>query len=434
MDWQILCMLKSINFDTTEFNQFCFKEQRTCILSTYLALFRYRRDVASSWLRQQVSCHSIHDAHHHFARLSIACQVVCRGCVSQGVEVFYRVLHTLWSIIWWMFFMLYSLTLYRILTLFLYHKSKCAKTPWQIILLLYCAGTSFSVSSVCKIFFLQGTQIHFISTIFFLSTCQIICFLAWQTLTRSIFPHFKCRSLSGMSVASPVITGAITLLISMLLYGLAVCGSAIKGRCRSLSAMSVTSPVITGAITLLMSMLLYCSAVRGSAIKGGCRSLLGMSVASPVVTGAIMLLMSVLLYGSAVHGSAIKGGCHSLWGMSVASPVVTGAITLLMSAVLLHKDVINPLSMKQSLMASVRRIPGINMFCNTHYAYLSEPKYNSSAVVLYLFLMYLYLLLLKCFQTPEHMVPAHSLQMNMYFHGSTNINIFMTNNTYLLPM
>ncbi|GAB6026455.1 Membrane-bound transcription factor site-1 protease, variant 3 [Chamberlinius hualienensis] len=70
----------------------------------------------------------------------------------------------------------------------------------------------------------------------------------------------------------------------------------------------------------------------------------------------------IVTYGSLVRGSAIKGGCRTLSGTSVASPVVAGAVTLLASGVLHRGDVINPASMKQALMASATRIPGVNMF------------------------------------------------------------------------
>ncbi|XP_050499570.1 membrane-bound transcription factor site-1 protease isoform X1 [Diabrotica virgifera virgifera] len=74
----------------------------------------------------------------------------------------------------------------------------------------------------------------------------------------------------------------------------------------------------------------------------------------------------IVTYGSAVKGSHIKGGCRTLSGTSVASPVVAGAVTLLASGVLHRGDVINPASMKQALMASARRLPGVNMFEQGH--------------------------------------------------------------------
>ncbi|KAI4469491.1 peptidase s8 [Holotrichia oblita] len=74
----------------------------------------------------------------------------------------------------------------------------------------------------------------------------------------------------------------------------------------------------------------------------------------------------IVTYGSAVRGSNIKGGCRSLSGTSVASPVVAGAVTLLASGVLHRGDDINPASVKQALMASARRIPGINIFEQGH--------------------------------------------------------------------
>lgn len=74
----------------------------------------------------------------------------------------------------------------------------------------------------------------------------------------------------------------------------------------------------------------------------------------------------IVTYGANVRGSNIKGGCRSLSGTSVASPVVAGAVTLLASGVLHRQDVINPASIKQALMASSRRLPGINMFEQGH--------------------------------------------------------------------
>ncbi|CAH0547704.1 unnamed protein product [Brassicogethes aeneus] len=74
----------------------------------------------------------------------------------------------------------------------------------------------------------------------------------------------------------------------------------------------------------------------------------------------------IVTYGSAVKGSNIKGGCRTLSGTSVASPVVAGAVTLLASGVLHRGDIINPASMKQALMASARRLPGVNMFEQGH--------------------------------------------------------------------
>jgi len=67
----------------------------------------------------------------------------------------------------------------------------------------------------------------------------------------------------------------------------------------------------------------------------------------------------IVTYGTAVRGSSIKGGCRTLSGTSVASPVVAGAVTLLMSGVLHMGNLINPASMKQALMASARRLPGV---------------------------------------------------------------------------
>ncbi len=74
----------------------------------------------------------------------------------------------------------------------------------------------------------------------------------------------------------------------------------------------------------------------------------------------------IVTYGSAVRGSSIEGSCRSLSGTSVASPVVAGAITLLASGVIQAGGVVNPASVKQSLMASARRLPGVNMFEQGH--------------------------------------------------------------------
>jgi len=70
----------------------------------------------------------------------------------------------------------------------------------------------------------------------------------------------------------------------------------------------------------------------------------------------------IVTYGSAVRGSNLKKGCRQLSGTSVASPVVAGAITLLYSGVLHRGNVINPASMKQALIASARRLPGVGIY------------------------------------------------------------------------
>ena len=67
---------------------------------------------------------------------------------------------------------------------------------------------------------------------------------------------------------------------------------------------------------------------------------------------------------------------------------------VLYSAVLSREDVINPSSMKQSLMASARRLPGINMFeqgqgkldllkaYQTLRSYKPQARYTTSSMVL----------------------------------------------------
>ena len=46
----------------------------------------------------------------------------------------------------------------------------------------------------------------------------------------------------------------------------------------------------------------------------------------------------------------------------MASPVVAGAVSLLLSGVLHRGTIINPASMKQALMSSARRLPGVGIF------------------------------------------------------------------------
>ena len=70
----------------------------------------------------------------------------------------------------------------------------------------------------------------------------------------------------------------------------------------------------------------------------------------------------IVTYGSAVRGSHKDGGCRQLSGTSVASPVIAGAVTLLYSGVLHRGNAINPASMKQALMSSARRLPGVGIF------------------------------------------------------------------------
>lgn len=112
----------------------------------------------------------------------------------------------------------------------------------------------------------------------------------------------------------------------------------------------------------------------------------------------------IVTYGSAVKGSHIKGGCRTLSGTSVASPVVAGAVTLLASGVLHRGDVINPASMKQALMASARRLPGVNMFEQGH------GKLN----------------LLKAYQILTNYKPQVGLvNFNKYLVLLYNVNFFM---------
>ncbi|XP_071579996.1 membrane-bound transcription factor site-1 protease isoform X1 [Temnothorax nylanderi] len=76
----------------------------------------------------------------------------------------------------------------------------------------------------------------------------------------------------------------------------------------------------------------------------------------------------LVIYGSGVRGSALENGCRSLSGTSVSSPVVAGAVALLASAFVdtnvskINKEKVTPASMKQVLLNSARRLPGIGMF------------------------------------------------------------------------
>ncbi|XP_065570402.1 membrane-bound transcription factor site-1 protease-like isoform X2 [Artemia franciscana] len=94
----------------------------------------------------------------------------------------------------------------------------------------------------------------------------------------------------------------------------------------------------------------------------------------------------IVTYGSTVRGSSINGGCRSLSGTSVASPVVAGAISLLASAGLKQGKPVNPASIKQTLLNSARRLPGVSMFEQGHgkldlyraYQYLMSYKPHAS--------------------------------------------------------
>lgn len=76
----------------------------------------------------------------------------------------------------------------------------------------------------------------------------------------------------------------------------------------------------------------------------------------------------LVTYGSGVRGSALQTGCRTLSGTSVASPVVAGAVALLASGFVQAdgsqniKQRVTPASMKQALLSSARRLPGVGMF------------------------------------------------------------------------
>ncbi|XP_034950401.1 membrane-bound transcription factor site-1 protease-like isoform X2 [Chelonus insularis] len=72
----------------------------------------------------------------------------------------------------------------------------------------------------------------------------------------------------------------------------------------------------------------------------------------------------LVTYGSEVRASSLEYGCRTLSGTSVASPVVAGAVALLSSGFINNnkKNQITPASMKQALLNSAERLPGIGMF------------------------------------------------------------------------
>ena len=73
----------------------------------------------------------------------------------------------------------------------------------------------------------------------------------------------------------------------------------------------------------------------------------------------------IVTYGTAIRGSNMKGSCRYLTGTSVSSPVVTGAVSLLTEIMKKNERLsrlLSPASIKQVLMASADRLPGISMY------------------------------------------------------------------------
>ncbi|KAI3443807.1 hypothetical protein Pfo_000472 [Paulownia fortunei] len=72
----------------------------------------------------------------------------------------------------------------------------------------------------------------------------------------------------------------------------------------------------------------------------------------------------VVAYGREIMGSKISTGCKSLSGTSVASPVVAGIVCLLVSVIPQNKrkEILNPGSMKQSLVEGASKLSGPNMY------------------------------------------------------------------------
>nr|CAD7257503.1 unnamed protein product [Timema shepardi] len=132
----------------------------------------------------------------------------------------------------------------------------------------------------------------------------------------------------------------------------------------------------------------YGSGVQGSSIKDTCRSLSGTSVASPVVAGAVALLASVdddvAVCGKVTDADIVTEVLNNNIQAedeafvdeednSSVEVVLRVSHSSLMSSdrmkpggVLHRGNAINPASMKQALMASARRLPGVNMFEQGH--------------------------------------------------------------------
>ncbi|KAK0161115.1 hypothetical protein PV327_009627 [Microctonus hyperodae] len=78
----------------------------------------------------------------------------------------------------------------------------------------------------------------------------------------------------------------------------------------------------------------------------------------------------LVTYGSSVRATALERGCRTLSGTSVASPVVAGAVALLASGFInsdnnqnINRQIkITPANMKQALLGSAKRLPGVGMF------------------------------------------------------------------------
>ncbi|CAI9264604.1 unnamed protein product [Lactuca saligna] len=72
----------------------------------------------------------------------------------------------------------------------------------------------------------------------------------------------------------------------------------------------------------------------------------------------------VVAYGKNIRGSAIGTGCRTLSGTSVASPVVAGVVCLLVSVIpeSERKKILNPASMKQTLVEGAVKLSGHNMY------------------------------------------------------------------------
>ncbi|RAL53760.1 hypothetical protein DM860_004231 [Cuscuta australis] len=72
----------------------------------------------------------------------------------------------------------------------------------------------------------------------------------------------------------------------------------------------------------------------------------------------------IVAYGRDIMGSKISTGCKSLSGTSVASPVVAGIVCLLVSVIpeSKRKNMLNPASVKQSLVEGAAKLLGPNMY------------------------------------------------------------------------
>lgn len=102
----------------------------------------------------------------------------------------------------------------------------------------------------------------------------------------------------------------------------------------------------------------YGSGVRGSALQTGCRTLSGTSVASPVVAGAVALLAS----GFVQPDGSQNVKRRVIIVLKNISIFICTWRTFIFSKQTFYYKKVTPASMKQALLSSARRLPGVGMF------------------------------------------------------------------------